>query len=356
MDFITPTLTTMGQNHSKELRVIKKNHYDSTMQVRNLLFALFLILLSACAKPRPTIFVDKRLAQEENVKFCFTGDMGTDSTHQQEMAEALMRENCHRLFFLGDLVYPKGIKSVNSMEFIKKFQSYYEPLLLENPQLIIGLVLGNHDHKGDPAAWLNISKIHEGFFFPNYYYMIDYGGLCVVAMDTSFYYYLSNVTEVPQQTSWIQGLQSRLKDCKVKIAMTHHPFKGRGLDAEDDWKGSSGALKLFLDSYVIGVFDIHIAGHVHVVADDGKDEGTRMLISGAGGEVRSDNRPGYIVMNWAPAQGKKISYELKFVDLETQVVQEERDPDYSHQEEHIIHKHQVEPDLLEVLWNKLKSI
>jgi predicted phosphodiesterase len=333
----------------------KLNQYDSGMKVTSLFSAILFLLLTACAKPKATVFIDKRLAQEEHVKICFTGDMGFDTPHQQEIADALKREACHRIFLLGDLVYPKGIKSVYSSDFQKKFLNHYEPLLQNDPNLIIGLILGNHDHKGDPAAWKDVSKIHEGFFFPNYYYMIDYGGLCLVALDTSFYYYLSNVTEVPQQTAWIQSLRTRLKDCKVKVAMTHHPFKGRGLDAEDDWEGSSGALKFFLDSYVIGTFDIHVAGHVHVVADDGRDEGTRMLISGAGGEVRAENKPGYIVLNWEPGNPKKISYALKFIDVETLVVQEQRDPDYSHQAEHIIHKHQVEPGYWERLWTKITN-
>jgi hypothetical protein len=353
----------MNYLYQLEAKIIHKNYvsskinqYDSDMKSMSWFYPILFLLLSACAKPKATVFIDKRLAQEEVIKICFTGDMGKDTLHQKEIADALKREACHRIFLLGDLVYPSGIDSIKDREFIDKFQAYYEPLLQEDPDLVIGLILGNHDHKGDPTAWADVSKVHEGFFFPNYYYMIDYGGLCLVALDTSFYYYLSDVSEVPQQTAWIQSLRTRLKECKVKVAMTHHPFKGRGLDAEDDWEGASGALKFFLDSYIIGTFDIHIAGHVHVIADDGKDEGTRMLISGAGGEVRADNKPGYIVMNWQSANPKKISYALRFIDVETQVVQEQQDPNYSHQEEHTIHKHQVEPDYIEKIWGKIKSI
>lgn len=282
---------------------------------------LFLLLL-ACAEPKGKVYLDKSLQEEENVKFCFTGDMGKDTAHQEVLAEALRRENCNRIFFLGDLVYPKGINGIDDPHLEDTFLRYYDPLLNNDLNLHINLVLGNHDHKGDPAAWKKIGEKNDRYFFPNYWYMIDYGGLCFVALDTSFYYYLSEVGETAEQTRFIQGLQSRLKECDLKVAVTHHPFKGVGYDAEDDWEGSSGALKVFLDTYVIGVFDIHLAGHVHIVVDDGKDEGTRMLISGAGGETRAGNPAGFIVLNWQPKNPKRIGYQIRYIDTETIIVDE----------------------------------
>lgn len=314
-----------------------------------------ILLFFSCSGPKQTVFEDKSLLHEENVKFCFSGDMGKDTEHQKTIAKAMNEENCHRIFFLGDLVYPKGIESVNHEDFQKKFLYYYEPLLDENPNLIINILLGNHDHKGKPDAWKKISSINERFFFPGYYYMIDYGGICFVALDTSFYYYLNQVTETAQQTAWIQKLQPRLKECEVKIALTHHPFKGRGLDRYDDWEGTSGALKVFLDTYVIGNFDIHLAGHVHLIADDGRDEGTRMLISGAGGETRGDNKAGYIVLNWQPKNKKRISYTLREVDIETTVIDESLQEMEDYDNEYIINKSAVEPNFLLRMWIRVRN-
>ena len=278
---------------------------------------LLLILVSySCGKPEATVFEDKRLAEEELVKICLTGDMGKDTPHQKEIAEAMEREGCQRIFMLGDLIYPSGISSASDSELEEKFLSYYQPLIDRNPDLIIGLILGNHDHKSDPSAWLDVSKKYPGFFFPNYYYMVDYGGLCMVALDTSFYYYMDKVKEMAEQTKWMTQLQSRLKDCKVKVALTHHPLKG---DYFSDWKGAEGALKAFLETYIIGKFDVHAAGHVHVVADDGKDEGTRLLISGAGGEVSGGRRPGYIVLTWEPANPKRLGYLIREIDIDVNV-------------------------------------
>jgi 3',5'-cyclic AMP phosphodiesterase CpdA len=182
-----------------------------------------------------------------------------------------------------------------------------------------------------------------------------------VALDTSFYYYLSEVGEITEQTRFIQGLQSRLKDCDVKVAVTHHPFIGRGYDAEDDWEGSSGALKAFLDTYVIGVFDIHLAGHVHVVVDDGKNEGTRMLISGAGGETRAGNRAGYIILNWQPSNPKRIGYQIKYLDTQTVVADESSTDGRQEEVEHgskdeIIRRSYVEAGFFNKLWSEIKNV
>ncbi|MFP5385858.1 MAG: metallophosphoesterase [Bacteriovoracia bacterium] len=316
------------------------------------MFLPFFFFLQSCGKPEATVFEDKRLAQEELVKICLTGDMGKDTQIQEEMAKALGRENCHRIFMLGDLVYPKGIKSIEDPELQNKFLSYYQPLLEKDPDLIIGLILGNHDHKGKPESWLKIDRKHERFFFPNYYYMIDYGGLCLVAIDTSFYYYESKVKELTQQTKWMTQLQSRLKECDVKVALTHHPLKG---DMFPDWEGASGALKLFLETFIIGKFDVHAAGHVHVLADDGKDEGTKLLISGTGGEVSGDGKPGYIVLTWEPKNPKRLGYFLREIDIDVNVYQAQQEPPEQGYAPPIERSY-VETNWFRTLWLKIKDL
>jgi hypothetical protein len=287
--------------------------------MRCFLFILITIYTFSCAKPKATIFEDNRLAQEEEVILCFTGDVGLGTDHQNTIAQAMKKEKCHRIFLLGDLVYPAGIKSASDEELENKFMKFYRPLVDEDPNLIIGLILGNHDHKGEPSAWRNVSKNDERFFFPNYYYMIDYGGLCLVGLDTSFYYYSNSITELWEQTTWLMELNSRLKNCDVKVAMTHHPFKGDGYELDKDWEGSSGGLKAFLDSYVVGTFDVHLSGHVHVLANDGQDEKTRMLISGAGGDNRGNGPSGFVVLRWSSANPKRLGYQLRTVDIQPNV-------------------------------------
>jgi predicted phosphodiesterase len=287
-----------------------------------LLFPM-LFFYQACSEPKATVFEDNRLAQEEQVRVCLLGDLGRGTSHQQAMVEALEREECHRIFFLGDLVYPRGIKSLNDPELEERFLKYYLPLVEKNPHLIVNIILGNHDHKEDPAAWKDVSKLYPQFFFPHYYYLIDYGGLCFVAMDTSFYYYTKLVKEMVEQTNWLNKMQSRIKKCDVKIAVSHHPLKGGGLPGSKGWKGASGPLKVFLKTYVIGKMDMHIAGHVHILRDEGKDEGTRLLISGTGGENLGEEKPGFVVLNWSPLNPKAVSYYFRRLDTDVNVFQDE---------------------------------
>lgn len=323
-----------------------------------------LLISQSCSKPKAMVFEDNRLAQENIVKFCLVGDLGRDTPHQQAIADALEREECHRIFFLGDLVYPKGISSKNDPELENKFLKYYLPLVDKDPNLIINLILGNHDHKGDPTAWRDVAKSDERFFFPYYYYMIDYGGLCMLAMDTSFYYYTKLVAEAGEQSAWLLQLQSRLKDCDVKVALTHHPLKGDSYAGSMDWKGATGELKLFLETSIIGKFDMHITGHVHILANDGKDEGTRLLISGAGGEVLGGGRGGYVVLRWEPQNPKRIGYSLRYVDTEVNVYGEDSESPIQQEEseriedvesEYIINKDNVEHFRFKEIFNKLKN-
>lgn len=323
------------------------------MRINLFVFLFVLTLFQSCSKPEATVFEDNRLAEEETVKICLLGDLGRDTPHQKVIAEALEKEECHRIFFLGDLVYPKGISSVNDPELETRFLSYYLPLIDKDPALIINLILGNHDHKKEPSAWRDVAKKFPEFFFPNYYYLIDYGGLCVVALDTSFYYYTSLVAEATEQANWLFNLQSRLKGCDVKVALTHHPLKGDKHPGSVDWNGSSGPLKAFLENYIIGKFDLHITGHVHILYDDGKDEGTRLLISGTGGEILGGGRPGYVILRWEPQNPKRIGYSLKYVDTEVNVFNETQEQVEGEESEYIINKNKVEANLLMRMFRSL---
>lgn len=329
------------------------------MQGRLFLLLLLFILhvINSCAKPKATVFKDYSLRQEEQVKICLIGDLGQGTEFQETIANALNKEKCHRIVMLGDLVYPSGISSTSDTLLEEKFLKYYDPLFEENPDLVYLLMLGNHDHQGEPSAWKSLYKKDSRYFFPNYYYFVDYGGLCLVALDTSFYFYKEKLAEAAEQTQWLNELQPRLKDCDVKVAVSHHPFKGGNYDGSADWKGAEGSLKVFLDSYVIGTFDLHIAGHVHILEDDGKDEGTHMLISGTGGENRGTGRSGFVVLTWDPSNSKRVGYHLKYVDTQVNVFNDTLTPQ-EEAERHpseIINKTKLETGIFERLWNWLVS-
>lgn len=295
------------------------------------LIIVALLFLYSCGKTSSYVYKNDLHAGQDTLKFCFVGDLGKDTPAQQDVANALFDEQCDEIYFLGDLVYPSGIKNVNDEELQKKFLNYYEPLFNTASEFRINLVLGNHDYSGNPDAWEDVVKKYPGYFFPNNFYLVDYGGLCILAVDTNYFVKLSLATKAAAMINWLTLQQLNLKNCKAKIAVSHHPFKGGSLpSAKGKWEGSKGALKSFLDTYIIGKMDMHIAGHVHALEDDGVDEGTRMLISGAGGETRNNaSTPGFIIVKWSRSKPKDLIYKIKrtpkpnYTETELQNMEEE---------------------------------
>jgi hypothetical protein len=141
--------------------------------------------------------------------------------------------------------------------------------------------------------------------------MVDFGNLCIVAFDTNFFVEKSYAPKAVKQTAWMTNLDKKLKQCDAKIAISHHPYKGNEFPGSKDWEGATGAMKIFFDTFIIGKMDMHIAGHVHALEEDGEDEGTTLLVSGAGGETRADaSTPGFVVVTWEPGNSKKLTYRL----------------------------------------------
>ena len=85
-----------------------------------------------------------------------------------------------------------------------------------------------------------------------------------------------------------------------------------------------------------------------------------MLISGAGGETKDGNPAGYIVLIWQPSNPKRLGYQLKFIDTETNIIDESLTGAKQEQEEHtladeVIQRTKVEAGFFIKLWNLVKS-
>lgn len=279
-----------------------------------LILNLILLILIACSKPTAHVYQDATVASQSTLKFCLLGGVGQGSLIQQAVADSLGKEKCDQVYFLGDLLAGPPITSLEDPDFIDKFLTYYQPLLDSAQVSKIHLLLGENEYLGDPSLWLGIENKYPGFFFPNYYYMTNYGGLCIISIDSNVLTRSEYAETGLKQIAWISSLQSELKNCKIKVALSHHPYKGNKLEAGKaiSWEGSKGTLRLFLDTYVIGKMDLHVSAHLETVAEDGTDEETKLLVSGAGGEVRTlTDEPGFVVLVWNAESPDKISYKLK---------------------------------------------
>jgi predicted phosphodiesterase len=257
---------------------------------------------------------DRTFENQASVKFCFVGDVGLDTPVQLQVAQALSEENCDRVYFLGDIIYPNGIQDQQDPLFENNFLRYYRPLYEQNPQLQLNIILGNHDYAANAEAWFAIARQNKNIFFPTYYYMEDFGGMCIVSLDTNLLVYREYIPESLAQVAWLEKNHKRINKCKTRIAVSHHPYKGGGYPGSLDWTGSQGVMKRFLKKWVIGKMDLHIAGHVHILEDDGESHGTRMLISGTGGEVETGASAGYIVVEFSPQEPEKYFYAIRKIE------------------------------------------
>lgn len=257
------------------------------------LFPLLLLFLG-CSHENFTF--SKQIPKEE-IKICLIGDTGTGSTTQQKVAKELLKENCDTTHFLGDIIYPKGLSAVNDSDFNDKFYNFYKDL---GPKY---LIMGNHDHRRSIGVWMEIARKYPDVIFPHPYYFLKLNSLCMLHLDTNYYKLFLKFGTGFRQHLWLRSLDEDLKSCPKKVVIAHHPYESRGKHHGP----STGLMKWFHEANIIGKFDALIAGHEHILSDEGSVEGTRLLISGGGGNPQKGEPAGYLVMYW----NEKTS-EMKF--------------------------------------------
>lgn len=234
------------------------------------------------------------------------GDTGFDLPVQKKVSKELEKEKCHSIHFLGDIIYPNGLETSRDPQFKKKFYDYYYHLTQKDEGPTLYLIMGNHDHKGSIYAWKEIAKKHDKIFFPHPYYLLKMNGVCLVHFDSDYYKLFLKFPLSFTQTDWIQRTNKELDSCEKKIALSHHPFDNSG----GHHGPSKGWLRSFLRQNVIGKYDYLLSGHEHTLLDEGKKEGTHMLLSGAGGNPYKGKEAGFLVMTWNQ-KTKELSYSFR---------------------------------------------
>ncbi len=297
--------------------------------IRFLSSFLILIIALGCVdetnakKPLPQdLGIIKHEVLPDGYRICLMGDMGTGYNEQFMVADALFKEDCDQVRMLGDIIYEAGIKNASDKQFITKFYNPYKAFIEASKPIPLYIALGNHDYGGNPAAWFDIAKKYPAIKIPDYYYADSYDDVCIVTFDTNAWF--------DEQTKWMKKIKPELnKTCKLSIAVAHHPYLNAGEH------GDAVEEKSFLDANVIGQFSFYVAGHDHSLQDEGDLKGTRLLVSGAGGNglypfakkpivFGDDQIYGYVVLDVLRNEGK-LSAHYKFVgvnDTTTKVVYE----------------------------------
>jgi len=226
--------------------------------------------------------LDDAALNEATAHFIAFGDSGTGGEGQYLVAGAMARycadKRCDFALHTGDIGYPRGIKSSTDPHIVAIFEKPYSKLGVP-----IYLSLGNHDHYGNPDAWIDAygdGKKRRGrslvqAHLPARYYTFFAKGVRFVALDTE------KPTAEQGRWAWNVLRKSRRDREPWVVVFGHHPRKSYGAH------GMPGAAYArWFDRVVCHHADLFIAGHDHDKQLLEPHCGVHQVISGAAGHLR----------------------------------------------------------------------
>jgi tartrate-resistant acid phosphatase type 5 len=200
------------------------------------------------------------------------GDFGENSTSMKTVISQLHAQpQAPVVFLLGDLFYPRGVKSVTDPQF-KLFDSFSDI----SERFIV--MAGNHDYGYSESvpALMEYSRIEPKWIFPARYYMkrVDLAngnGICAFVLDT-------HVFEKPQ-LNWLEtNLQTCMQLNMFRIIFTHYPVLTSGIYAKSKNVAKiRNKLVPLIEKYGVHAY---ISGHEHS-SQVFEQKGVQYIISGA---------------------------------------------------------------------------
>lgn len=228
-----------------------------------------------------------------DISFVCFGDWGSGTADQTKVAQTISRYYQNNPFQfvcgLGDNFYPHGITKHNYLTTVKRLFSE----MYRNIPVPFYMVLGNHDHLGDPFLQCDLTNLDHRWKLPNPYYQFQIKSphQCVIqfiALDSELLQ--KKTKESEQQFQWIER---QLKKTRHRVHWTfilaHHPLVSSGCH------GNAGPyytknLNRLLSKYPI---DAILSGHDHDKQIIKLPSGAHQIIVGTGGYVRSCPRPAH---------------------------------------------------------------
>lgn len=215
------------------------------------------------------------------------GDVGEGNAGQRRVAEALEVEAQAGLLdgvlLLGDLFYEDGVSSLDDPQWDAKFQRVYGGPLRDLP---FWPALGNHDHRGEPRAYVDYGRRDPRWRMPARYYAADLAGDAeggrglarVFVLDSTAA--LRDDAERAAQLAWLDGALAASPAAWNVVAL-HHPIDSGGCH------GPSAALaRELLPILVRHRVPLVLGGHDHHLALMELPGGVLQAISGAGATTR----------------------------------------------------------------------
>jgi tartrate-resistant acid phosphatase type 5 len=225
-----------------------------------------------------------------DISFVCFGDWGSGKPEQINVAKALANYYQDTKFQfvcgLGDNIYPAGINSFNYRELIfTLFTEMYRPI-----QVPFYMILGNHDHMGDPLLQCQLSGLDHRWYLPTPYYEFRISSpnkcnLHFIALDSESLQQKTKESE--EQYQWIESqLQRTQNQVHWTIIMAHHPIVSSGCHGDAN-KYYLERLTKLLTKFPV---DIIMSGHDHDKQITKLSSGATQLIAGTAGFIRYCHR------------------------------------------------------------------
>jgi len=249
-------------------------------------------------------------------QFIMIGDTGTGLKRQYDVASSIKAEcdkaqNCKAVFIAGDVIYDKGVTSVNDIQFKQKFEDPYHDIALP-----FYIAYGNHDYAGCKECYLGYNKLSEKWEMPASYYTQTFEN------EAGFFIIDTENFDKTQQNWLKEALQK--DQAPFKVVVGHRPLETyEKTKIGEEWSGMNELQAIICDQV-----EYYVAGHAHVLEDNGSigSCSVRQLVSGSAGAFpRTVQQPhpgnfayeesGFLTMDLKDKQVKATFFNDQGVEL-----------------------------------------
>jgi tartrate-resistant acid phosphatase type 5 len=236
------------------------------------------------ARPPPPLPELRFEGGAPSIAFFALGDTGYGGELLRSNANAMEAEAEVRpvdfVLLLGDNFYLEGVRSLEDPMWRERFEDAFPGSRLQVP---FHVVLGNHDHRGEPDIQIAYTKTNARWHMPAHWYTfsVPIGGsdeAQFFALDTQPMKVAAG--DAGEQQTWLAAELARSK-ARWKIVFGHHPVLSHG--SHGPTIGVAGVLAPLFERHGV---DLYLSGHDHDLQVIRSKAGWIQLVSGASSSTR----------------------------------------------------------------------